>query len=464
MIRIGRQLGRYFTLVSMASVTLITILSNVGMNIFFTMYLRDSRKSEDTAIAKYASELLQVDGILDENDLMTIEHYAFTMSAEIIMENLAGKVVMSTRKPSGRPDGESSRTDYMDTKKFVYKVYPYGSVQLGERDIIIGRPKSIFLASPDRKFIITINLIYLAVAGISLIIGYFISMRVSGMFLTPIYSIQKNAKYIEVGNFRGVMDVETKTFELDDLSRSINNMALRLEQQERLRKRLTSDIAHELRAPLSTVNSHLEAFIDGIWEPTPERLTILQDEILRLTNLIKDLGDLSYMESGKISLALKEISLSNLLANVVENFEPLFFSEGKTITADIDEGIQIKGDSDRLNQVFINLVANSLKYTNTGGLVKVTLKMKDEAAQATVTDDGIGINIDDIPFVFERFYRSDRSRSRETGGKGIGLTISKALVEAHGGSIKIESNESNESKGTSVSIMLPIRNEPHIKG
>jgi signal transduction histidine kinase len=452
MIRIGRQLGRYFALVTMTSVILITVLSNIGMNIFFTMYLRDSQKSEDIAIADYATELLHEDGLLDETDLMSIEHYAFTMSAEVIMEDFAGNVIMSTREPSEVPDGELDRSDYMDLEKFGYKEYTYGTMETGEGRIVIGRPKSIFSASPDRKFLIAINLIYLAAAGISLLIGFFLRRRVSGMFLDPIYSIQENAKYIEEGNFRGVMDVETKTIELDALSRSINNMALRLEQQERLRKRLTSDIAHELRTPLSTVNSHLEAFIDGVWEPTPERLTLLQDEIRRLTNLIKDLGDLSYMESGEISLAMKEISLSGLIANVVENFEPLFVSDGKNITSDIEEGIITKGDSDRLNQVFINIVANSLKYTNTGGNVSVALKIEGESAIVTVSDDGIGISSDDIPFVFERFYRSDRSRSRETGGKGIGLTISKALVEAHKGIIGIESTD---GKGTTVNVSIP---------
>ncbi|ETA81583.1 sensor histidine kinase [Youngiibacter fragilis] len=451
MIRIGRQLGRYFALVSMTSVLLITVLSNIGMNIFFTMYLRDSQKSEDIAIADYATELLHEDGLLDETDLMSIEHYAFTMSAEVIMEDSEGNVIMSTREPSD-VTGEPGRSDYMDLEKFEYKEYSYGSPETGKGSIVIGRPRSIFSASPDRQFLITINLIYLAAAGISLAIGFFLRSRVSGMFLDPIYSIQKNARYIEEGNFRGVMDVETKTIELDELSRSINNMALRLEQQERLRKRLTSDIAHELRTPLSTVNSHLEAFIDGVWEPTPERLTLLQDEIRRLTNLIKDLGDLSYMESGEISLAMKEISLSGLIANVVENFEPLFVSDGKNITTDIEEGIITKGDSDRLNQVFINIIANSLKYTNTGGHVAVALKIEGESAVVTVSDNGIGICSDDIPFVFERFYRSDRSRSRETGGKGIGLTISKALVEAHKGIIGIESTD---GKGTTVKISLP---------
>lgn len=450
MIRIDKQLGRYFSLVSMSSVILITLLANIGMNVFFTMYLRQSQQSEDAAIADYVTELLIDDGVLDDTDLMSIEHYAFTMSSEVIVENRKGEVILSTREPLHADDLD--RSAYLDNEKFSYKEYAYGSQEAGTAKIVIGRAKSIFAASPDRDFFITINLIYLLAGVISMIFRYFLQKRVAGKFLRPILAIQGNAKLIENGEFTSVKDVGSDTIELDELSKSITNMAMRLEEQELLRKRLTSDISHELRTPLATVNSHLEAFIDGVWEPTTERLVLLQDEIRRLTNLIKDLGDLSYMESGEIRLTLKEANLTTFLTGLVENFEPLFISEGISLTAEVEEDVFILCDSDRLNQVFINIIANSLKYTNEGGYVRVLLKRSETFAEVTVCDNGIGIPKEDIPYVFERFYRSDLSRSRETGGKGIGLTVSKALVEAHGGRISIDSMP---GEGTTVKITLP---------
>ena len=209
------------------------------------------------------------------------------------------------------------------------------------------------------------------------------------IFLQPIYEIRENAKHIEHGRYSLVEDVDSDTVELDELANSIQNMAMRLEKQEELRKRLTSDIAHELRTPLSTVNSHLEAFIDGVWEPTPERLVLLQDEIRRLTSLIKDLGDLSYMESGEIKLTMEVVNLSELIENVIESFEPLFISDEKVINTDIKKDVFVHGDSDRLNQVLINLISNALKYTNQGSTVNVVFKEEDGKAEFIIKDDGI---------------------------------------------------------------------------
>lgn len=442
-------------MVSLSSVLLITVLTNIGMNVFFTNYLRSSQESGDQAIADYSRGLLEEDGFLDEQDLMSIEHYAFTMKAEVILENENKEVILSTREPLDNNENSTERLNYMDTEKFSYREYTYAADEDEGRMIIIGRSKSIFLASSDLKFFLTINMIYLLSALISLLIGMLLRDKMKDVFLQPIYAIRENARHIEDGRYSLVEDVDSDTVELHELANSIKNMALRLNKQEELRKRLTSDIAHELRTPLSTVNSHLEAFIDGVWEPTPERLVLLQDEIRRLTSLIKDLGDLSYMESGEIQLAMKEVNLSELIANAIESFEPLFMSDEKLINADINRDVFVQGDSDRLNQVLINLLSNALKYTNQGSSVDVLLRADDEKAEIIIKDEGIGIDEKDIPYVFERFYRSDLSRNRSTGGKGIGLTITKTLVEAHHGTIKIDSAP---GIGTTVTVILPLHN------
>lgn len=449
MMRIGKKLGRYFSLVSLSSVLIITVLSNIGMNVFFTTYLRSAQESDDQAIAEYTRELLLEEGSLDEQDLMSIEHYAFTMKAEVILENEQKEVILSTREPLEEKENTSDRLNYMDQEKFSYREYEYGE----GRAMVIGRTKSIFSASPDRNFLLAINFIYLLSAVISLFIGMLLRDKIKGIFLRPIYAIRENAKHIEEGKYQLVEDVDSDTVELDELAGSIKNMALRLENQEELRKRLTADIAHELRTPLSTVNSHLEAFIDGVWEPTPERLVLLQDEIRRLTSLIRDLGDLSYMESGQIRLNAKKVHLSELLENVLEGFEPLFLSDEKVLLAEITKDVFVSGDSDRLNQVLVNILSNALKYSDEGSVVEVMLMEKKKQAEIVIKDNGIGIEEKDIPYVFERFYRSDLSRNRSTGGKGIGLTIAKSLVEAHEGTIRVDSVS---GKGTTVTIILPL--------
>lgn len=453
MIRIGKQLGRYFTLVSISSVLLITILTNIGMNVFFSVYLRESQETKDQTITGYTEELLEEDGFLSNEDLMSIEHYAFTMKAEVILENSQNQVLMSTREPINETRENLDRTAYMDRERFSYREYEYGLDGENHGTIVIGRTRSIFSAPTDRRFLITINIIYFLAAAVSIIFGLALRDKVTRKFLRPIYAIQDNAKYIEKGNFSRVRSIESDTIELGELADSIAKMSLRLEGQDRLRKRLTADIAHELRTPLATVNSHLEAFVDGVWEPTEQRLILLQEEIRRLSNLIKDLGDLSYMESGQVKLSLKEISLSELLLSLVENFKPLFAADKKIFATDIQEDVLIFGDKDRLNQVFINVVSNALKYTAQGSRVKIKLVKTDNLAEVIVKDNGIGISKEDIPFIFDRLYRGDVSRSREKGGKGIGLTIAKALIEAHQGSINVESEV---GQGTAVRIRLPL--------
>ncbi|MGB4589893.1 MAG: ATP-binding protein [Clostridiaceae bacterium] len=449
MIRIKNQLGRYFTLISIISVIFITIISNLSMNIFFSNYLQNARDIKDLAMIDYIAELNHENQGLDDVDKMSIEHYAFNLTSEVILLDLSGKVQFSTRNPEGVDQGLIDKSDYLDNTKFAYKSYEYEENGKVIGSILVGRPKSIFSTTEDKRFFYTINGIYLIAALFSVVVGAFFKNRLSGTFLKPIYAIQKNTKYIEEGSYSKVSDVGTNTIELSDLSLSINNMALKLEQQENIRKRMTADIAHELRTPLATLNSHIEAFLDGVWEPTPERLVIIQNEITRLTKLIKDLGDLSSLENEGASFEKKEINLSMLFSNIIESFEPLFNSEEITLEKSIKDNIFFSGDADRLNQIFINVVSNALKYTNKGGQVYVEMDEDKDHIHIKVNDNGIGISKEDLPYVFERFYRGDKSRSRETGGKGIGLTITKALVEAHNGTIRITSEP---GEGTTVEV------------
>jgi len=165
-----------------------------------------------------------------------------------------------------------------------------------------------------------------------------------------------------------------------------------------------------------------------------------------LTKLIKDLSDLSNVESDEIKLKKSEINLSALMNNIAESFEPLFISKSINFKKEIQSNVKLSGDADRLNQVFTNILSNAYKYTNENGIVRVGLKQLKDVIRVTVEDTGIGIPKEDIKHVFERFYRSDLSRNRGTGGTGIGLTITKAYIEAHDGRIRIESEEGNGTK------------------
>lgn len=444
---INRQLRKYFILITMFSIVFIMIVSNVSINLFFSSYIKEIRSRDELKLVQYVERVYSDNSGFDSQSLMNIMHYAYSEDVIVRIRDINNKIVWSSGTPESMHD-LTEGTDNNDSN-YTYRNYPliYKGSKIGSIDI--GRSKSIISSIEDKHFLSTINGVFAAAFIFSIIIAISLSTRISKKFLEPIYLIKENAKLIENEKYGELNEVKTNTYELHDLSVSVKELAEKLEYQNALRKRLTSDIAHELRTPIATLQSHIEAFMDGIWEVTPEKLAIVYDEISRLTKLIKGLSDLSSVESDEIKLNKKEVDLSTLLNNIVESFEPLFISKNIQLKKEVQRDIRLMGDADRLNQVFANILSNAYKYTNESGVVQVGLKQLKDVIRITVEDTGIGIPKEDIKHVFERFYRSDLSRNRGTGGTGIGLTITKAYVEAHEGSIRIESEE---GKGTMVII------------
>lgn len=210
-------------------------------------------------------------------------------------------------------------------------------------------------------------------------------------------------------------------------------------------------MAHELRTPLATLQSHMEAMIDGIWETDADRLKSCYEEIIRINKMVGDLEKLAKYESEGFVLDKTVFDMSALIRRIICNFEPEFKNNGIEIA--FEGGTEeIFADKDKMSQVIINLLSNALKYTQEGGKVEISAKSKGDVLEIRVKDNGQGIPEEDLPFVFERLYRADKSRNRKTGGAGIGLTIAKTIVEAHNGHIEVYSKI---NEGTEFLITLP---------
>lgn len=236
------------------------------------------------------------------------------------------------------------------------------------------------------------------------------------------------------------------------MSRAVNDMAESLENQETIRKRLTSDVAHELRTPLANVSSYLEAIIEGVWEPTPERLQNCYDELERISKLVSDLERLKQMENENLKLDKTRENLLELVQAVMKNFE--IQMESKNLRPVVTgEDVFACIDRNRMQQVITNLISNAVKYSNENGTIRVRIEKNADMASIQVQDEGIGIPEKDLPLIFERFYRTDKSRNRRTGGAGIGLTIAKAIVQAHGGKIMAESKQ---GIGSTFTVIFPV--------
>jgi signal transduction histidine kinase len=268
----------------------------------------------------------------------------------------------------------------------------------------------------------------------------------------PIRRVIASAKKISEGDYRDRIRDKTGTTEIKELTDSINSLAESLEAQDKLRKRLTGDVAHELRTPLATLQSHLEAMIDGVWEPDSSRLKSCHEEIVRLNKLVGDLGKLERYDSEKITLTKTRFDLAALIRRSATNFESGFMEKGIRLRY-FAEPLEITADEDKISQVIVNLLSNAGKFTGSGGSVDILAGLKQGKAEITVIDTGTGISEQDLPHIFERFYRADPSRSRVTGGSGIGLAIAKSIVLAHNGTIGVKSEY---GRGTTFTVTLPI--------
>ena len=241
---------------------------------------------------------------------------------------------------------------------------------------------------------------------------------------------------------------------LGDLAQRFNNMVIELERAEQQRRNMTADIAHELRTPLHIIQGNLEGVLDGVYEPTPENITDTLDETRLLARLVEDLQTLSLAEAGQLPLHPTRFLLADLLTDAVAGFDSRAAAQNVTLRVNVpDPSPEIEADYDRLNQVLANLLTNALRHTPENGQITLRAENISDGVRITVGDTGGGISAEDLPYIFDRFWRGDKSRTRTEGSSGLGLAITKQLVLAHGGTI---SAESQLGQGTTFTIELPF--------
>ena len=235
--------------------------------------------------------------------------------------------------------------------------------------------------------------------------------------------------------------------EIAQLSGTFNSMAGNLERAEKQRRGLMADVAHELRTPLSNIQGYLEAIKDGLVPPNTTTIDTIHEEVVHLSRLVEDLRLLAQADAGALHLNREPDSLEDLLRRTVEAFRPRTEAKEVSISLDMPPGLPLVNmDRTRIAQVLSNLLENALTHTPQDGSIRVSAQLVDDLAEVTVADSGEGLPADVLPHVFDRFYRSDPSRSRSTGGAGLGLAIAKQLVESNGGSIRAESTVGQGSR------------------
>ncbi len=314
------------------------------------------------------------------------------------------------------------------------------------------------LPALERAFLNNANRALLLAALLAGALAVAMSLILSRRLTAPLASMTQAVQAMTHGHLDQRVTVQSDD-EIGRLAEAFNTMAASLAKAEEMRRNLVADVAHELRTPLAVLRADLEALQDGVYEPSAERLSALREEADLLARLVADLQELSLVEAGQLALERRPTDLAQLCRQVVAAMEPQAAGLGVALTVGrADEGATSLADADRIGQVLRNLVANALRYTGAGGSVTVECSRQGSGPAPRVTisvqDTGAGISPEDLPHVFERFYRGEKSRSRSTGGAGLGLAIARHLVEAHGGRIWAESTL---GQGSTFYVELPTQ-------
>lgn len=306
-----------------------------------------------------------------------------------------------------------------------------------------------FLYSQIGRFFIVGGCLAVIVA---LGLAFFLSRRI----LSPVKALTQAAQRLGKGNFSQRVQIQD-TSEIGELASTFNLMAGDLERDEKLRRDMVADVAHELRTPLTNIRGYLEAVRDGVMQPDADTVGSIFEETMLLSRLVNDLQDLSLAESGELALYCEDEEADELIRQAVSAVQAKAVEKGLSLATEIAGNLpHIYIDFLRIKQVLLNLLENALAHTPAGGSITVGAAQSGDMVEISVADTGEGIPADELDNIFERFHRVDKSRSRSTGGSGLGLTISKYLIKAHSGTIYVQSEP---GKGSRFAFTVPVAKE-----
>lgn len=295
--------------------------------------------------------------------------------------------------------------------------------------------------------------VLLGMAAVIGVVGIAAGVWISRTLTAPLSQLEEAARDIGRRDLGRRVDVHGSR-EIVALGRAFNQMAGELEHQETLRRNLVADVAHELRTPLSILQGNLRAILDDVYPLDKAEVARLYDQTRHLNRLVHALHDLARAEAHELPLDLEQLDVVHLVQTAADLFAPLAEEEGVTLTVETPaHAPAVRADAARLTQALQNLLANALRHTPPGGVITLHVAVHGDDVRLVVEDTGVGIAPDHLPHVFERFYRTDRARSRDAGGTGLGLAIVRATVEAHGG--RVEAKSEGAGRGSAFTIVLP---------
>lgn len=436
---IWQRLALVFMAVSASGILISTFLSIQEMDYHFSMYVNDVNEQHKQDLVSLLQEEYQSENQWKESAFIKMESAAHLLEKPLTLYD-RNKQLLRSFGSVHIADG-SNHDAALTPVKIQGEVIGYIGIPLIDRGAV----------SLEEHFQVAhTNALQWTMLALLLIVCI-VSIWTAKRFTKPIVKMSEAAAKVAKGNLNVRVAQPQGNDELFTLVDTFNHLIHSLQQQEELRKRLTSDIAHELRTPLNTLLAQTEGMLDGVWDATPEHLEATRSEVLRLIRIVSDLDQVIQAESGALTMSFKEVILGVVVAHTIDSMKAAFQQKGIELSYRMRSKAHVMGDEQRLAQVFSNLLTNAFKHTQSDGKVEVEVIDRKDQVEVSVTDNGSGIPKQDLPYVFERFYRGDPSRNRGSGGTGLGLSIVRGIVEAHQGEVLINSEP---GVGTSVRVIM----------
>lgn len=457
-VRLGGTFGRRLAIAFAAVAALTAVLAAAILSLVwanqFDAYIKENLLKTASTTANLLSRRYALTGQWDERAFEGLEQYGAMSGLALQVVNDDGEPVYDDtslgERIYGMQVGRSPDERTPDT--------PVATAPIQVGDAIVGYVRvwsygyeSLF-TEEDQRFRRSALIGLASAAFVAVVLASLAGLIYATRLVQPIERVTRTAEDLR----RGKRDARTRMTggdEIGMLGKTFDEMADAIEADRELERRLTADVAHELRTPLQAIQATVEAMQDGVLPVDEEHLGIVRDETVRLARLADGILELTRLERGTIPMRFERLDLANPVRAAVDTHRALFESCDLVLTLDLAEGVHVMGDADRLQQAVGNLLSNAARYTPEHGRVGVALRVDDDLAVIEVSDTGIGVPENEVGRVFSRFWRADEARDRSTGGLGIGLAVVKEIVDRHGGTVSVSRREGG---GSVFSIRMPL--------
>ena len=456
-----RVTAAFAFIAAMTALVAIGVLSFVWEQHFQTYTQANIYKLAEST-AEQIAEIYSDTGTLDNVGIATVAGYAAKLNGVgvKIFDNQTGSVVYDSTIPPSENGNDMPGKDYSrgslapppgDSDQLAIAPIITDNVAVGSVHMWVYGSEAL-LSQTDEEFRNNSYQAMVFATALAIVLASCIGFLFARTLVSPINRMTTTAKAIKEGDLSARTELHGED-EIAHLGETFDAMADSIERDRELERRLTTDVAHELRTPLMAIQSTVEAMVDGVFEADPEHLETVNSEVQRLSRLVDSLLKLSRLENRANPMKEEVVDVGQLISGIIATHDAFVADSGLTLKYEMEQGVRVLGDADMIRQATANLISNAVRYTSEGGLVTVRVKRGDIMASISVQDTGIGLTPDEAKMVFSRFWRADAGRTRESGGLGIGLSVVKEIVERHNGWVQVEGRK---GEGACFTIHIPL--------